>query len=199
MRSVPTLSGAVFAALLLAVAGLEAQVAPLSVEVRVGGTVPLEELSREKARWPGEAGEGVTFGLDFAYAPTWWVRPYLGFSQLRFSCPAGGCGRETDLISTGFDGGLRFVLLPGRVAPWIRVGFLTYRVEGLAPGEDGVRKVVSDRSQGFEAGARLAVRVRPNLVLAPGVRYAAMTPTFGSLPSLTMRYLVADVGLVLGF
>ena len=199
MRSLPVLAGTALAVLLATGPGLEAQIAPLSVQVRVGGSVPLEELAESGAAWPGGAGEGLAFGLDFAYAPTWWIAPYVGFSQLRFSCGAGGCGRETDLISTGFDGGVRVALLPGRVAPWIRAGFLTYRLEGVAPGEDGVRRVVSDRSQGFEAGAGLAVRIRPNVVLAPGVRYAAMTPTFESLAPLGMRYLVVDVGLVVGF
>lgn len=199
MRSVPILVGAACAGLLAAGTGAAGQISPLSVEIRMGGSLPLEEFSETKAEWPGAAGEGFAFGLDFSYAPRWWLAPYVGFSQMRFSCSAGGCGRETDLISTGFDAGARVLFHPGRIAPWLRAGFITYRVEGLAPGLGGVEGVVSDRSVGFEAGAGVAIRIRPNLVLSPGVRYAGMSPGFDGLGSLTMRYLVADMGLVLGF
>lgn len=199
MRSVPILVGAAWAGLFAVGTGAAGQISPLTLELRMGGSVPLEEFRETKAEWPGAAGEGFSFGLDFSYAPRWWFAPYVGFSQMRFSCPAGGCGRETDLVSTGFDAGARIVLHPGRIAPWLRAGFLTYRVEGLAPGVGGTREVVSDRSAGFEAGAGVALRIRPNLVLSPGVRYARMSPGFDGLGPLTMRYLVADVGLVLGF
>lgn len=199
MRSVPILVGAVWAGLLAFGAEAAAQISPLSVQLRVGGSVPVEEFRETTPEWPGGAGEGLSFGLDFSYAPRWWFVPYIGFSQMRFSCPAAGCGRETDLVSTGIDVGARIVFHPGRIAPWFRGGLISYRVEGTAPALVGAAEVVSDRSVGFEAGGGVAIRIRPNLVLAPGLRYAETSPDFDGLGPLSMRYLVADVGLVLGF
>jgi len=175
------------------------QISAFTVEGRVGAGVPIRDFSDPTAPWTGPAGEDVSLGIGFSFAPRWWIAPYGGFSQHRFACGARGCGTETDLITSGFDAGLRFRLLPGTPAPWIRIGMISYRVEASVPVEGGAREIVSDRAQGLEAGVGLLFQLRPGLLLAPGVRFARLNPFFEGPGSLPMRYLVADIGLILGF
>lgn len=198
--NVPLVLVAILALLAPSGSPVEAQIAPLTYEFRAGGTIPVQGLSEPDEGWAGEVGAGVSFGMDFAYAFAHYAAVYGGFSQHRFACRASGCGRETDLVATGFDAGIRFILGTGRVIPLIRVGPVTYRVEGSAPAEGGgVRSTVSHRSVGWEAGLGLTVRLTRRLVLAPGVRYLRTDADFGALGDLPVRSVVADVGLMLGF
>lgn len=178
----------------------EAQVAPIMFEARAGGGFPVENFSGPDAGWVGAAGRGVSFGMNFNYSFRWYAGVYLGFSQHRFRCPVDGCGRRTDLVSTGFDGGTRFVLGTGGVVPWIRTGLLSYRVEGAAPATDGGSEAVtSERAYGVEAGLGLTIQLRPDVVIAPGIRYGRISPRFEDTGRLPMRYLILDAGLVFGF
>ena len=52
---------------------------------------------------------------------------------------------------------------------------------------------------GGELGAGFRVPVGGRFTLSPGVRYVVVDSDFTDVADLTMRYLVADVGLVVGF
>lgn len=185
---------------LLAPAEASAQTARLTYELRGGATVPVQELAEADEGWTGEVGEGISFGMDFAYAFSRHASAYAGFSQHRFACSRTGCGRESDLAATGFDLGIRLFVGGGAVVPWLRGGFLTYRVEGNAPGP-GRRSVgtVSERTEGVEGGLGLTVRLSPSLYLRPGLRYARLSPDFPDMGELGMEFLLADLGLVVAF
>lgn len=175
------------------------QLRPFTFEVRGGLEVPLEELREADRSWAGNVGGGSSFSLDFAYSLSWYVAAYGGFGQHRFACPATGCGREADLVATGIDLGLRFLMGTGPVVPWLRGGVVSYRVEGTVPTASGPTEVVSSRAAGVEGGVGLAIRMTDRLTLTPGVRYVRMTPDFSGPGALPMRYLITDVGLVMGF
>lgn len=195
----------IFLLTVLAIVGVpghavEAQIAPLTYEMRAGVAIPVQELADPDVGWAGEAGPGPSFGMDFAYAFAHYAAVYGGFSQHRFACPASGCGRDTELVATGFDAGIRFILGSGRVIPLLRVGPVSYRVEGTVPTEGGgTRSTVSHRSLGWEAGFGLTIRLTRRLVLVPGVRYLRSGADFGAVGDLPLRSVVADVGLMLGF
>ncbi len=177
-----------------------AQHSNLTFDARLGLGVPMGGFADEAEGWEGAASEGVTFGLSFGYE--FWNRVilYAGFSQHRFGCPAQGCGLESDFVATGFDIGSRILLRSsGMFVPWTRFGWITYRVEGDFQ-EGGERtSEVSDRASGWEAGGGVAIVVTRKLALNPGVRYSTVSPDFDGRGELRMRYLVVDLGLLVGF
>lgn len=180
--------------------GAEAQIAPLTYELRAGAAVPVQSFADPGASWAGEAGGGASFGMDFAYTFASYAAAYAGFSQHRFGCTAAACGRESDLVATGFDLGGRFILGTGRVIPLIRAGMVTYRVEGRVPnGQEGASPAVSRRAYGVEAGLGLSIRLNRRFVLVPGLRYLRMRPRFRGAGALPIRSLIADVGMLIGF
>lgn len=176
------------------------QTAPFTYELRFGGTVPVEGMADAEEGWAGDVGTGVSFGMGFAYTVVSYAAVSVGFSQHRFGCRPSGCGRGTDLVATGLDLGTRFILGSGRVVPLVRAGVLSYRIEGRAPDGDGESRAVdSHRNVGMEAGVALSVRLSPDIVLTPGVRYLRWTSDFGAVGELPVRSVVADIGFVLGF
>ncbi len=200
MRAIPgALSALVLAALAIAPGRGHAQVSPFQVEVRGGAAIPLGELRDPARGWSGDTGAGPGFGVSFSYNLAWYLAPYAGFSQHRFACPAESCGADTRLVATGFDVGIYFVADTGPVVPRIRAGLISYRVEGSVPGADGPVPVTSSRARGVEAGVGLAVRVAQRVTLAPGLRWNSMTPDFRGPGPLGMKYVTADLGLVLAF
>lgn len=177
-----------------------AQIAPLTFELRAGGTIPIQEMADPDVGWAGDVGSGASFGMSFAYSFNWYAGAYAGFSQHRFGCTASACGRDTKLVATGFDLGGRFLLGTGWLRPVIRAGVVTYRVEGTAPaGDGGTVETISRRTVGLEAGLGLDVPVAEGVSLSPGVRYLRMRPDFGALGDLHVRSLMADLGVVLSF
>lgn len=172
---------------------------PFSFEARGGIGVPVESFGDPEVGWTRDAGSGLSYGMGFSYSLNWYVGAYGGFGQHRFGCPAGACAFDTRLVSTGFDLGGRFVLGTGPVLPWIRVGFLSYRVEAAVPGADEAVRVSSSRAQGFEVGLGFSIPWTQRIRVSPGLRYSRMTPDFPRAGPLLMEYVLADVGLVLGF
>lgn len=200
-RSVPSVLLLTLILTILSDGSARAQIAPLTFEVRGGATMPVEGLSDPEVGWAGDVGPSASFGMDFAYAFEPYVAGYGGFSQHRFGCRAESCGADTDLVATGIDAGVRFILGSGQLIPLVRTGVVTYRIEGSAPAEaaSGARSITSHRSVGVEGGLALSVRLSPSLMLVPGVRYLRMTSDFGAVGDLPIRSVVADVGLMIGF
>lgn len=176
-----------------------AQTAPLTYQLRMGASIPLGDLREPGETWAGELGEDYSFGMNFAYAFRWYAAAYAGFSQHRFSCRVTGCGRNTDLTATGFDGGIRWIFGSGRIIPVIRTGAVTYRMEGSVPDAGGTQRITSRRGVGVEGGMGLSIRLSRRVVISPGVRYLWMDLRFPDRGTLPVESVVADIGLVLGF
>ena len=176
---------------------LEAQDAPLLLEIHGGISAPIGSFADGS-----RPGEGATAGpsLSVAFALTGAGRRtvYAGFSQHRFGCVDAGCAPDGRYVATGFDVGVRFALLTGHsVIPWIRLGAITTRVETDDLG--GANAGVSDLGFGGEIGAGVYIGAAGRVAINPGVRFSAVNTTLPDGPTLRMRYLVAQLAVVLAF
>ncbi|MDP2958387.1 MAG: hypothetical protein Q8N53_18310 [Longimicrobiales bacterium] len=191
---------AALAALALATAPsrLQAQGATLSAEARAGVAVPLASFADGSSVGEG-TGAGSAFGVEVALRPGQGRRTlYAGFSQLRFGCKAAGCPAGEPYVATGVNAGLRLTLLPGhRVLPWVGVGALTTRVE--SPGVRGSPPGVSTLGYGGEISAGLYLGAGRSVAFTPSVRFVRAGTELPGGASLSLRYLVADLGVVLAF
>ncbi len=174
-----------------------AQAPPLVLEVQGGASIPLGPF-RSGTR-PGEGtSAGPSFGVDFALSSAGRRVTYVGFSQHRFGCAAAGCASGERYVATGVDLGTGVSLLRrGPVIPWIRLGAMTTRVE--MPATTTTQAGVSALGFGGEVGLGLFLRTSRAVSLSPSVRYTAVNSGLPGGGVLRMRYLVADLSLVLGF
>jgi hypothetical protein len=146
-------------------------------------------------------GEGTDPGAAFGVEATlgrgrraW----YAGFAQLRFGCRDAGCPSGEPYVATGVNAGVRLVLAPGaRVIPWLGAGALTTRVE--SPGVRGSPAGVSGLGFGGEVAAGLWVQATRYLAVTPAVRASRVGTDLPGGERLSLRYLVADLGLALTF
>lgn len=176
---------------------LLAQAAPLVVEVRTGAAVPVSTLATGTA--PGEGVKaGTSFGVDFAISGQGRRSIYAGFSQHRFACSEAGCPSGDRYVATSLDVGFRFSLITrGPVIPWIRAGGTTLLME-TPPLPDGPAGV-SGRGYGGEVGVGLYVGAWSSVALNPGVRFTTASARLPGGDDLTLRFVVADLGLSLAF
>ena len=192
-------AGSTMAALALALspAGAAAQSSPVMVEARGGAAVPMVDFARGTA--PGEGTTaGASFGVDIAVAGGGRWTPYGGFSQHRFGCESAGCGAGGEYVATGFHSGLRFLPMPEwRVLPWLGAGVVTTHVEAgdLGPANAGS----SDLGVGGEAAVGVHIGSASRIALSPSLRFVAVNARLPAGADLAMRYLVADMGVVLSF
>jgi hypothetical protein len=194
----PSRTFAVLALLACALPGATAgQESPLVVEAHGGAAVPVGSFSTGVREGEG-ATAGLSFGVDFALPGGGrWV-PYVGFSQHRFGCVDAGCAEGEPYVATGFHGGYRIVPFPGRaVLPWVQLGALTTRVETDALG--GPHTGVSELGVGGEVGLGVHFGGASQVAVTPAVRLAAVNSRLPGGAVLRLRYLVADVAVVLSF
>lgn len=194
--TVPLLFVAASLAAVSAPVRLSAQGAPLAVEARLGGAVPVSSF-----RGGSRVGEGTTagagFGVEVALGQGWRTL-YAGFSQLRFGCRDAGCAPGGRYVATGVNAGVRVALAPGSpVVPWVGAGALTTRVE--SPGMRQSAAGVSALGVGAEVAAGLWVRAGRSLAVVPALRVTRVGTELPGGARLSLRYLVADVGLSLTF
>jgi hypothetical protein len=178
---------------------LAAQEGSFAFQIRAGGTHPVSAFGGADAGWEGHTTSGVTLGMGFTFPFYRVFDGYVGFSQYRFGCDPDLCPRGKDWISTGFDAALRLVLGRQRLRPWIQGGFHSQRLEGKLRVPEGVETLRSDGGGGYEVGGGILVQVGERTSLAPGVRFGFGHVPFATRPTMKLRYLVADLGLVLGF
>ncbi len=179
-----------------------AQDAPLILEVQGGVALPFGDL--RDGTGPGMGVEaGPSLSLVFARPSDGWRTIYAGFSQHRFGCEAAGCDSDGRYVATGFNAGLRVVVMRrGPVVPWLRVGGITMRVEtgDLAATPLGVPDAgVSKLGFGGEAGVGVLVRFNRSW----GWSTTALASTVDSeLPggsTLPMRWYTVHSGVTLLF
>lgn len=180
----------------------DAQLARLSLEARGGVSVPMRGF-REGAAPGGGLERAPTFGATLVTRNLngWGVA--LGFAQSRFACAGDGPACATPggdgYVATDVElGGLRS-FGEGRVAPWIRAGLVFGRTEYDAMGPAGMERRLTDLAAGGSAGAGVAVRVGGRWGVSPGLRFAWMNTHVPGAGVLRMRYLLADVGVLLNF
>lgn len=205
----PTITRLLIGPGLLAAAGLftptvsEGQLSVVQMEVNGGASIPVAEFAALDG-WEGEASTDASFGVHFALTRGR-LGYVVGFSEHRFRCPEAGCGVETDLVSTSWDIGIRVNLRTSGVVPWLRFGVVAALLEAdlatvASPGVTATTvREESDRRWGFEAGAGVLIPVATRFGLNPGVRYGKVDLDLASKGVLRERYLVVDLGLVLGF
>jgi len=176
---------------------LPGQESALVVEARGGLAVPVGSFATGSR--PGEGTEpAASFGVDFALPGGGRLTPYVGFAQNRFGCADAGCASDGRYVATGFHGGFRIAPFPtGALIPWIRIGGVTTHVETDALG--GANAGRTKLGVGGEVGAGIHIQGTSQIALNPAVRLAAVNAKLPGGSLLRMRYLVADLGLVLTF
>lgn len=196
LRSV--LLSAAFALFLgLTPAPSQGQGSPFTLEARVGAAVPVSAFASGDGVGEGTS-TGAVFGVEVTLASGGWRTLYAGFSQARFGCEDAECPAGGDYVATGVNLGARVTLLPGAaVLPWIGVGGITTRVE--SPGVTGSPRGNSSLGYGGEVSAGLYIGTGGSVALTPAVRFAQARTDLPGGTTLTLRYLVADLGFTLQF
>ena len=193
------LSGILWYSFLPGAVPLEGQEGAFAFKIRGGASIPVAEFRAQDRGWEGKTGMGPTFGMGFTVPFPGPTDAYLGFSQHRFSCDENVCPRGKEWVSTGFDLALRKVFGQGAIRPWIQAGFRSHRMEGRVLEEGDVPTSHSEGGSGFEVGGGILIRLAERTSLSPGIRYGEGTVPFPDREMLRLRYLVADLGLVMWF
>jgi hypothetical protein len=186
-----------FALLLATAAGATAQ-QRFGVELRGGASVPLGDL-REGVVPGAELGPGVSFAVHLHVPRRSRGAILLGFVQHRFRCTGPACGDAGDLVTTGWSLATRVALRTGVSVPWIRLGVTFDRSEWDFPVPGGTERFASSPALGGEAGLGYTIQVAERVTLSPGVRYGLANVHFPRGEEVLGQYLVADLGMVLGF
>ena len=171
-----------------------------AVEIRGGAALPVSSFRTGDEGWAGEAGLGSSFGIGFTFPAPGPFGSFLGFGQRRFSCDGPLCKAGSDWLSTGFDVALRLVMGKRRIRPWLRGGLHTHLVEGRILEEGDIATYLrSDTGAGFEVGGGLLVAIGERTSLSPCVQYGWGKVSFPGRSALRLRYLSAEVGVMMGF
>ena len=178
---------------------LSAQEGSYAFQIRGGGTVPVAAFRDDAQGWEEKAGTGTSLGMGFTFPLYRFIGGYLGFSQHRFACDEDVCPKGEAWISTGFDLALRVVVGDRRIRPWVQGGLHTHRIESRVSGQGHVQGLHSEGGGGYEVGGGVLVQVGERMSLSPGVRYGSGDVPFSARPTMSLRYLVFDLGLVVGF
>jgi len=193
------MAGLLTSTLVLAPTPALTQEGSFAFQIRGGSAIPVLGFRSQNQGWEGETGQGASLSMGFTLPLLGPLGGYLGFSQHRFGCDETVCPGGRDWVSTGFDVALRLLLGFEGVRPWLQAGLHTQRMEGRLLAGQGVESLSSQGGSGFEAGGGVLVQVGERMSVSPGLRYGKGNVPFSSRPSLRPRYLVLDMGLVVGF
>ena len=175
----------------------DAQISPLQLEARGGAWIPTADLAGATG-FEGSASPDASFGVHFVLGGGL-ISYVVGFSEHRLGCHPVECGGEVDFVSTSWDLGVRLSLRQGGIVPWLSLGSSAALYDARVRAGNAVTQETSARGWGYEAGAGVLVPVGGRFALNPGVRYGKNDADFRSRGGLETRYIIADVGLVLGF
>ena len=178
---------------------LSGQAGSYAFQIRGGGTLSIGQFADENQGWEKKAGSGTSLGMGFIFPVYRVIGGYVGFSQHRFSCDQGVCPKDEAWVSTGFDMAVRIVMGEEGVGPWFQGGLHTHRMEVGVMAEGKTRDLTSQGGWGYEIGCGLLLRIGERTSLSPGVRYGLGNVPFAGRPNVGLRFLVFDLGLVLGF
>ncbi len=178
---------------------MAAQIPTLAFEARVGAAVPVSRFADAEIGFEGAAQADASFSFGFALQLRDHFGLYAGFGEHRFECASLACAQPSTLVSTGFDVGGRLSHTVGIVSPWVRAGLVSYQVQADFPEGARAGQQLSDRGVGWEVGGGLQIAVRERLAFNPAIRYSVVEVDFPVNGILDMRYLVIDLGIVVGF
>jgi hypothetical protein len=170
-----TIPGLILACSLTLVTALPAA-GQWSLEGRVGSAMPAGELTHEPT--PNQTA-GLSFAADLMYNFGSNVTVYGGASRQAFNCQ--GC--TTDVVSAGFDGGMKFLFSTnGPATPWARGGLVLSR--------SSIDGVDHDWGFGVDSGIGVDWRLNPRVSAVPALRLNS----YSSGP-LSLTYVTMDLGL----
>ena len=89
--------------------------------------------------------------------------------------------------------------MPDRTCPWLQAGLHTHRIRSHLLEPESVRERRSEGGGGIEVGGGILIQIRERMSLSPGFRYGHAEAPYEDSPDLRLRYLVVDLGLVVGF
>lgn len=168
----------------------------LVLEGRGGVSVPVGSFTNGPGG--GRLAEAPVAGLQFGLLRGRRTYVTVGFAQARFDCTRDGC--PSRWVSTQWDAGVRVEFGGGAVVPWVRAGVVSPTVEHVPTVRpEGVVAGTSDRGWGGEAGLGVRVPLSERLSVSPGARFVAVNVGRGGGETLSMRYAVVDLGLVVAF
>ena len=196
VRRTPPLSLSILLSLLPAIQ-TAAQISPLQVEANAGVWLPSADLVGARGV-EGPPSVDASFGVHFALTRGK-IGYLLGFTENRFGCRQGACDTEASFVSTAWDLGLRISLRETGFIPWLRFNGTSAVVQAHLGAPGAVIVEESDRGWGFEAGAGLLIPLGTQFAVSPGIRYGRIDVDYPSRGKLETRYMVVDLGLVLGF
>jgi hypothetical protein len=150
--------------------------AQVSIEGRVGGSLPIGELSDD----PGlNQSFGIGLALDVMYRVVPNVALYAGGSRNSFNCD--DC--PADVTTSGIVGGVKY-LFPsgGPTTVWIRGGAMLHRA--------AVDGATQDWGIGVGRGVGVDIARRRSISLVPAVRLNS----YGSGP-VSLTYITLDLGI----
>lgn len=176
-------------------AAIQAQ-APLVLEGRGGLFVPLGGF-RSGPEEGGRLRAGPSLGVGFALERSDGLHFTVGFSQHRLDCRDDGCAGDGEYVATAWDLGARLDLGSGAAVPWVRAGLTLPRVERDRPEPEGAD--VTKLAVGGEVGAGVRLSIGGRFHVSPAVRFGAVDTGLPEGGTLRMRYMVADVGVMVGF
>jgi hypothetical protein len=157
-------SSALIACFSLLAGPLDAQDRRVSLEGRLGTTLPAGSLSDRGAE-SGLLAEG-----ELIFTPSLDVSVFAGLGVHSFNCDEEDCD---EFSSHGLHGGVKYLFSrSGSATPWVRGGLLLHEAERDA--ED------SGFTVGFEAGGGIDLAVTPRFTLAPSLRYHRYEADFGN-------------------
>jgi len=186
-----------FAASVLLTAPLGAQ-ERVGVDARLGVALPTGAFAEGLA--PGaRLSPGASFTAQVIVPRRLRSALLVGFAQHRLRCTGGACAGAGDLVSTSWNLGMRVRFTPSGTTPWLRLGLVLDRSEADVFAEGSLARQASYLGLGGEVGGGMSVVLRERVTLTPGVRYLALNTSFPSSGTVRMRYVVADLGVSLGF
>lgn len=178
---------------------LAGQEGSFAFQIRGGGALPVGAFRSAEEGWEGRAGRGTSFGMGFTFPVLGPLGGYLGFGQRRFQCDDAVCPSGKYWTSTGFDVAARTVIGRSRIRLWTQAGLHTHRMEGRIRLDGKPHHLTSEGGAGFELGGGVLIQIGRRTSLSPGLWYGQGHVPFTGRASMQPRYLIMDLGLVMGF
>lgn len=177
---------------------LSGQDSPLVLELHGGAANPVDPFRRDLPS-VDDPSTGFEYGARLALRTGGLVSLYAGFSQLRFGCGSAACPGDDDLISTGWELGLRLSGSVFGVEPLIQVGPVFTKVEAVTGRSPEAATEISDLAFGGEVGIGLAIPVATRVAVRPMVRFQAINAQLPQSGFFRLRHAVFELGLGFGF
>lgn len=144
-------------------APVAAQQRRVSLEGRLGTTIPVGELADRGAE------SGLLVEGELIYTPSANLSVFGGLGLHAFNCEDEDC---EEFSSRGLHAGIKYLFArSGTATPWLRGGLLLHEAESGS--ED------AGLAAGIEAGGGIDLALTPRFTLAPAVRYHHYNADFG--------------------